>query len=471
MTRRVVIVGGGVAGLAAAYRLKASGGHEVSILEADPVLGGKIRSVDVGGLQLDAGPDSLLARKPWAVELCRELGLGPELVGPSAGAPYVWTEVGLVRFPPGPFGIPAHILELWRWPGMSRVGKLRALGDLVMRARRGEGDEALGKLLRRRLGDQATDALVAPLLGGLFAGDVDRLSVRATFPELAEWERRHGSLMRGARAAAGSARDAPPPPMFLRPRGGMIRLPATLGAALKDEVHLGIRAEAIERQGSGFFVHSVGGDAFAADAVVLAAPAFVASELLRRIAPEAAAGLSRIPHVSTGVVLLVYPEGTNGPLPESSGFVVGLGKLAMTACTLVSRKWPDPAFGERAVIRCFVGGWGAEDLLDQPDQDIVEGVARQLAAMLSLPTRPAAARVVRWPRSMPQYEVGHLELVAAIERSLPPGIVVAGQAYLGPGIADCVRSANQAAGRIGPYLATEPIDLPPAGQVEQEHAR
>ncbi len=470
MSGRVVVVGGGVAGLAAAFRLRASADLDVTVLEADIVPGGKLRSLEVGGVLLDAGPDSLLARKPWAVELSRELGLGSELVAPSAGAPYVWTGSGLVRFPKGPFGIPTDLLELWRWPGLSRGGTFRAVGDLFVRARREQSDEALGHLLRRRLGDEATDALVAPLLGGLFAGDVDRLSVQATFPELAEWERKHGSLIRGARAAAGAARNAPPPPMFLRPKGGPARLTEALADALGEGVRLGVRAEGLERRGSGLVVHGVGGEPFGADAVVLATPAFVTCELVETVAPDAASALSRIPHVSTGVVLFVYPEGSGERLPESSGFVAGLGKLAMTACTLVSRKWPDPAFGNRAVVRCFVGGSGAEDVLDQPDEDIVEGVARQLAALLPLPARPMASRVVRWPRSMPQYEVGHVDLVSSIERSLPPSVFVAGQAYRGPGIADCVRSANEAAEHVRSQLAgtAEPI---PVETIEQEHAR
>jgi oxygen-dependent protoporphyrinogen oxidase len=148
------------------------------------------------------------------------------------------------------------------------------------------------------------------------------------------------------------------------------------------------------------------------------------------------------------VVLLVYPEGTGSALPRSSGFVAPRGALAITAATFVSRKWPEEAFGDRAVVRCFVGASGTEDLVDQPDEDIVEGVGRQLAAIVGLPERPEAARVIRWPRAMPQYEVGHLDRVAEIERGLPPGLFVVGQAYRGAGIPDCVRQANELAARI-----------------------
>jgi oxygen-dependent protoporphyrinogen oxidase len=459
---RVVVVGAGIAGLTVAYRLATrADAPEVVVLESEKRIGGKIASVEVGGLRLEAGPDSLLARKPWAVDLVRELGMSGDLVASSTARTHVWSEAGLVPFPSGPFGIPTDPAELWRWPGMSRGGKLRAARDLVAKARRQEGDEALGSLLRRRIGDEATDALVAPLLGGLFAGDVDRLSVLATFPELAAWERTHGSLMRGARAAAAASRDRPSTPMFVRLRGGLSLLPEALLERIGPRrVRTSTRASALARVGEAYVVSTPGGPV-EADGVVVATPAFQTARLLERAAPDAVEDLRAIPSVDTAVVLLVYGEGTNERLPESSGFVVPRGRLAMTASTLVSRKWPDPAFGSRAVVRCFVGATGVEDIVGEPDEDIVDGVARQLSALMPLPARPEAAAVVRWPAAMPQYEVGHLERVARIERSLPPGLALAGQAYRGTGISDAVRQGAEAAERVAAFLAErrpEPSD-------------
>jgi oxygen-dependent protoporphyrinogen oxidase len=455
MTARVVVVGAGVAGLATAYRLLHDGpALDVEVLEAAPFTGGRLTSAAVGDLELDAGPDSFVARKPWAVELCRELAL--ELRQPGSRGAFVWSERGLVPMPSSALGVPTEADELLRWPGLSRSGRTRALSDLVRRARSPEGDEALGALLRRRLGDEATEVLVAPLLAGLFAGDVDRLGVAATFPELAGWERDFGSLIRGAKAAMEAARDVGP--MFLRPVGGTARLVGALADAIgPDRIRVSASATGLARAGDRFVVRAGDGIDLTGDAVVLATPAFVAADLVEELAPGVARDLVAIPYVSTAVLLLVYPEGTADALPEATGFVVPRDRAPMTAATFLSRKWPDPAFGTRAVLRCFVGAAGSEDVLDAPDEDIVRAVCRHLAALLPLPREPESSRVVRWPRSMPQYEVGHLERVAAIQEALPAGIVVAGNAFGGVGVADAVRSANEAGERVRTHLRGEHV--------------
>jgi oxygen-dependent protoporphyrinogen oxidase len=450
---RVVVVGAGVAGLATAHRLlRADPGLDVTVLESRSTVGGRLRTARVGDLELESGPDAFVARKPWAVDLCCELGI--ELVQPGTRDAYVWTDRGLVPLLTSALGIPTDLDELARWPGLSRPGRARALTELVRKPRPPEEDESIGSLVRRRMGDELTDALTGPLLGGLFAGDVDRLSGEATFPELARWERAFGSLMRGARASLKAARDAGP--MFLRPAGGISALPDALADAIGDvRIRLGTAVHAVERDADAVVVQTQA-DGIAADAVVLATPAFVAAGLIRDLDPGAAAQLDAIPYASTGVVLLVYPEGTADALPEATGFVVPRGRAPMTAATFLSRKWPQAAFGTRAVIRCFVGAVGFEDVLDAPDEEIVEAVCRHLAAVLPLPERAAGSTVVRWPRSMPQYEVGHVERVHAIEAALPPGIVVAGNAYLGVGVADAVRSGAEAAERVRVHLASEP---------------
>ena len=355
LPRRVHIVGGGISGLTTAYRLAAAG-VDVTVHEAADRPGGKLGMTQVGDLRLETGADSFVARKPWAVDLCRELGLAGELVTPGAKGAYLWTDRGLVSFPKdAPFGIPGDIGDVFRWPGVSRAGRRRAAMDLLRGKRKDGAEETLGGLLRRRLGDEATEMAVAPLLAGLYAGDVDTLSARATFPELLMWESSQGSLIRGSQAAMRSVRRGTPTPMFVKPKGGVGRLTDALAASLGDRVETGAPVGSLSDLGER-------GDA---SAVVLAVPSFEAGRLLGSTAPAASVDLAAIPYASTGVVFLVYGDGTQEALPEGTGFVVPRGKAPMTASTWISSKWPEPAFGSRAVVRCYVGGVGDEDVLER----------------------------------------------------------------------------------------------------------
>ena len=447
MSRRVVVVGGGVTGLTTAYRLvQRDPALDVVVLEASDRPGGKLRSILAGDLSLPAGADAFLARKPGAVELCRELGLGRELVAPATSGAFLWTDGGLVPFlPETAFGIPADVGDVLRWPGVSRAGRRRALRDLLIAKRRDRADETLGSLLRRRLGDEATDAAIGPLLAGLHAGDVDRLSARATFPELERWESWQGSLIRGAQAARRQARRGPPGPMFLRPTAGVERLTDALAERLGPRVRLSRPVDAIVGHDGRWSARTSNGAMDDADAVVLAVEARIARRLLEAAAPAVAHELDGILSVSTRVVLLVYGEGTASALPDATGFVAPAGRTPMTACTWLSRKWPDERFGTRAVIRCYVGGAGAEDIVEAPDADLVDACASHLAALVPLPERPAHSVVVRWPNAMPQYELGHVERVQRIRERLPAGIFVVGQSYDGVGVPDCVRAGGETA--------------------------
>ena len=459
--RRVVVVGGGVTGLTTAFRLtQADPSLDVTVLEAGDRPGGKLRSIEVGGLILPAGADSFVARKPWAVDLCKELGLGGELVSPASSGAFMWTDRGLVPcLRDAPFGIPGDVGDVFRWPGISRAGRRRALLDLVKAKRTTDADETLGSLIRRRLGDEVTDLAVGPLLGGLFAGDVDRLSVRATFPELEAWERSQGSLIRGSQAASRNARrGATPPPMFVKPRAGVERLTDVLAERLGDRVGTGTAVRGVMRAPGGWRVETDGAaQPVEADAVVLATPGPVTAGLIGDAAPDAVRELDGIPYASTGVIPMVYPEGTQPALQDGSGFVVPRGKAPMTACTWVSSKWPSEAFGSRAVVRCYVGAVGEEDILDADDDELVEACARHLAAAVPLPDAPEHAEVVRWPASMPQYELGHLERVARIREALPSGIFVVGQPYDGVGVPDCVRGAGETAEQVASHFAGAPM--------------
>jgi oxygen-dependent protoporphyrinogen oxidase len=442
---RVAVVGGGVSGLTTAYRLAASGIH-VTVHEAADRPGGKLATTRVGDLQLEAGADSFVARKPWAVDLCRELGIAVELVAPGANGAYLWTDRGLVAFPKdAPFGIPGDIGDVFRWPGVSRAGRRRAAQDLLRGKRRDGIEETLGGLLRRRLGDEATDMAIAPLLAGLYAGDVDRLSAQATFPELLAWEASQGSLIRGSQATMRAARRGTSGPMFLKPRAGVGRLTDALASSLGDRLLTGTPVGSLAELRD-------------ADATVLAVPAFEAARLVEPVSPSSAETLSEITYSSTGVVFLLFGQGTQAALPPGTGFVVPRGKAPMTGCTWISSKWPDAAFGSRAVVRCYVGGVGDEDVLDASDADLTDACSRHLAAVVDLPGAPQASAVVRWIRTMPQYELGHAERVRTIRRTLPEGVFVVGSAYDGVGIPDCVRAAGETADHVVAYLEQTALD-------------
>jgi oxygen-dependent protoporphyrinogen oxidase len=442
VTGRVAVVGGGIAGLATAFHLQQAGADPL-VFERDGTFGGVVAPpVEVGDLSLEPGPDSLAARKPWGADLGRRLAL--RMIAPGASGAFLWTGAGLVPYLAGTaFGIPGDVGDVFRWPGVSLRGRIRALADLVKRKRRDGVEETLGELLRRRFGDEATDLAIAPLLAGLHAGDIDRMSAAATFPELVTWERTQGSLIRGAQTAQRSARNAEPAPLFLRPPGGMRQLVDALAGALGNRVRTGAEVTHVD----GRDVRLTDGSE-PVEAVVLACGADAASALL---GPEAPGGLSAIHSTSTGVVYLVYASGTADALPDGTGFVVPRGEAPMTAATFVSRKWPEERFAGRAVVRCYVGGAGDEDVLDAPDEEIVEACARHLSAVLDLP-EPSASHVHRWWRAMPQYELGHLDRVRGIREALPPGIFVVGSAFDGVGVSDLARAAEETAAQVLAYV-------------------
>ena len=496
---RVVVVGGGITGLVAAYRLRAAriGGvaPEVTLVESSPRVGGKLRTAEVAGCVVECGPDSFVVRKPEAAELCTDLGLAEDLLVPAASGAYVWARERLVEFPPGSaFGIPSSLESIARWPGLSPGGRAVAALDLwrgVPRSAREADDEPAAALVARRLGREAADVLVLPVLAGIHAADPDRMSIAATFPELRTWELGYGSLMRGARSARRSASRAPhaPPPLFATLDGGLERLAGALADAIgREAVLTGMAVDRIDRDGDAAYAVVAGGRRLPVDAVVVAAPAAAAAATLAELAPTAAAAARELRTASTATVTLVYPAGTGARLPVATGFLVPRRRdrrdsrtepRVITACTWLSRKWPDDSFGDRAVVRCFVGRDGEQEALALDDAELARAVAADVELATPVGVAPAASLVTRWPDGMPQYDVGHLGRVAGIEDALlaaAPGVVVAGAPYRGVGIADCVRQGAEAAEAVVEHLAktgspAEPGEGPaPAGGRTEEAA-
>ncbi|MBI4329266.1 MAG: protoporphyrinogen oxidase [Chloroflexi bacterium] len=459
----VAIVGGGVTGLATAYYLeqaaKAEGWDLHGVLvEQEGSLGGKALTVDEGGFLVEGGPDACLTQKPWALSLVKALGMEGEIVFPRAQGVFLLHRGQLHPIPQGLIGpVPTRPSALWRASFLSWRGKLRAsLEPLVPRRASGE-DEALGAFLRRRLGAEVARRLVEPFTAGVYLADAERLSLRALFPTLAEWERHYGSLAGGLRARRGLS-QAHPPSMnpFFSLRRGMASLPQAVARHLdRFTVLLGRRALGLARTGDerrfGYRLFLEGGDPIEADFVVLAIPAPYAAALVRSFAPSAASLLDQMTFASAASVGLAFRrEDVAHPL-NGSGFVVPRGEPSpITACTWSSAKWEGRAPQGWVLLRAFVGWAEDSSFLDMDDPALIKSVTGALRPLMGLAGEPEHAWVQRWPEAMPQYRVGHLAWLDRVEHALAgyPGLYVAGASYRGIGIPDCVRQGEETAQRL-----------------------
>jgi oxygen-dependent protoporphyrinogen oxidase len=437
---RVLVIGGGITGLAAAFELSRSPQRPtVTLLEASERLGGKILTTPFAGRPVDAGADSVLARVPWAVDLLRDLGLADELVAPATGHASIWWHGALHPIPPGlVLGVPTGLPTLARSGLLSWRGKARAAVEPLLP--RTDGDDDLGRTVRQRFGAEVYDRLVGPLVGSINAADPAHISLAATAPLLAEAAARHRSLLLGLRAPS----TATAGPVFLTHPDGLGHVVHRLATQLRDagvDLRVGCPAGPIERTGAG----AVAVAGLEADAVVLTTPAGAAADALTSMAPDAATRLRHIRYSSVVMVTVALPAGAVGRL-DGSGYLVPVTEQRhVTACSWGSSKWPHWADGDHVVLRASLGRDGDEHALDLDDDALVGATLDDLRRHLGLRGEPAAVRVTRWPRSFPQYEPGHLDRVAAIEAALPRGVVVAGAAYRGIGIASCVRQGRDAA--------------------------
>ncbi len=452
---RVAIVGGGITGIAAALRVIARGGT-VDLLEAGPRLGGTIATVRRDGFVIETGPDSFITDKPWALALCERMGLAGDLVPTHETDRRTYVARG-DRLCPLPDGFlllaPTSLWPLVRSPLFSLAGKLRMGLDLVLPRRRDGADESLADFVRRRLGREALERVADPLASGIYTGDPDELSLRATMPRFAEMEARHRSLILGLRRRASEAKGVAGARygLFLSHRDGMGALADALAARIPERsIHLRTAVDAIARTPDGWRLRARD-RTLDADAVVLACPARVAASLVRPHDAGAATALDAIPHASSAVVTLGVrtadlPRGLPG-----FGFVVpAVDGRDVLACTFSSRKWPGRAPDGSDLVRVFVGGVRRPELVARDDAALIAIARRELARFLDLRAAPLFARVDRWIAAMPQYTLGHEARVREIETRLArvPGLALAGNAYHGVGIPDCVRSGETAADAV-----------------------
>lgn len=480
-----LVVGGGLAGLSAAYYLSKYAEQRrkplsITVIEAEPRWGGKIQTEEYQGFVVEQGPDAFLVSKPWALDLCKELGIADRLqpTNPDQQKTYVLHR-GHLRLLPGGLTmmLPTDLRSLINTSLLSWSGKLRLLLDFVLPARLPSGEEGLRALLTRRLGVEAYENLIGPLASGIYAGDGAKLSAEAAFPYLLDLEAKHGSLLRGAmrlrreraqqtdEAALGS-RSA-----FLAPAGGMQELIEALLGRLKTsgvELRVATPAKSVERIGDVFLAHLDHDVSLQANILILSTPSYITADLVHNLSGELAAELSEIEYASSITVSLAYYKQDIPHVLDGYGYLIpsGEGRPAL-ACTWTSTKFPHRAPKDQALLRVFFRPAGNDLELNGDHERWVDLARDELRQTLGIKSTPRLTWAQGWSRAMPQYNLGHLDRLARIEKVLTqlPGLALAGNPYRGVGIPDIVHSSMQVAEQVFNALDKKGVVL------QEEHAR
>jgi len=457
--KRIAIVGGGISGLAAAFALeerrRAGEALEFVVYESSPRFGGVLFTEQVEGCLIEAGPDSFLTEKPWAADLCRRLGIEDQLIGSNDAdrKTYILVKGKLVPMPDGlMFMVPTQLSPAILSSLFSPATKLRVAREWWYPARASNGDESVAALVERHYGAEMVDRLADPLLAGVYGGEAAQLSVRAVLPRFVEMESKYGSLGRGMLAARKNVqRSLPAPSIFSSLKGGMQQLGEALVAKLPAEaLRANSPVQAVQRQDRGWVV-SAGYASDQFDAVIVATPASAAAVLLEIASAELASELRAISYSSSVTVALGFDQNVRVALPPGFGFLVPRreGKRLLAA-TFVHNKFPHRAPKDIAVVRCFLGGSRDEQVLQLTDENILNIVRDELRQILGVKADPLFTRLYRWESAMAQYTVGHLERLQRIEGLVKPlpGLALAGNAYRGIGVPDCIRSGEAAVQQV-----------------------
>jgi oxygen-dependent protoporphyrinogen oxidase len=463
-SQRVAVIGGGITGLAAANRLlELDPAIEVTVLEAGSRLGGVLETVRRDGFMVEQSADNFITNVPWATDLCRRIGLADQLQ-PTSDRHRRAFVVCRGRLEPIPEGFlimaPSRLGPVLRTPILSPLGKLRLFGELFVPARKDADDESLASFVSRRLGRETYQRLVQPLVGGIYTADPEQLSVEATMPRFLEMERAHGSLIRAAwrqarardkKQTGGGARYS----MFVALRDGMSNLIDVLAARLpSDSVLLNTRVNTITQEPTGGWSLHVAGGSFerlAVNAVIVATPARQTAELLAKLNGEAARHLQQIQYASCAVVSLGYRRKQIGHPLDGFGFVTpAIERRQILSGSFSSVKYPGRAPAGCELLRVFIGGACQPDLVDLPDDRLFEIAQQEIASLLTVSGDTIFQDIRRWPSTMPQYHLGHVQLVARIRALVAqfPGLELAGNAYAGVGVPHCIHSGEQAAEAI-----------------------
>ncbi|GAB6165116.1 protoporphyrinogen oxidase [Thermostilla marina] len=482
--KRVAVIGAGISGLAAAWKLVCAGdGVSVTVFEAADRPGGVLSTVEADGFQVEQSADNFITTVPWGVRLCRELGLEQRLcrTSPQARKTYVVCRRRLHPLPEGFLMMaPTKMWPLATTPILSPAGKLRAAMEYFLPPRRDDEDESMAHFVRRRLGREVFDRLVEPLISAVYAADMEKLSVLATLPRFREMERRHGSLIRAMRhqmrerrrkareAAAkevsskGTQSDSGARfSMFVALRGGMGELVAALWSRLEEagaDLRLGTPVTRVQREASQWHVEVDGRPSEAFDAVIVAVPASVASPLLKAVDAELSDQLASIDYSGTAIVSMGFRrDQVRHPLDGAGCVVPAVEKSPLLALSFSSSKYPFRAPDDCVLVRAFTGGARDEKMVTESPERIRDLVLPELRTLLGIHGDPVFENISRWPGTMPQYHVGHRERTNAIFEKVAAhaGLALAGNAYYGVGVPHCIRSGQEAACRV---LGIEPED-------------
>jgi len=462
-TFKVIIVGGGVSGLGAADRFQEAShqGSPISftLLEGSPQFGGKILTQQMGGFLIEGGPESFVSYKPWALEVCERLGLGSQLIETNREQQRVYTlrEGQLLELPQGLL-VPSRLFPYLTSSVLSVWGKVRMLGDLVLPKFSGTEDESVAAFVKRRLGREALIRLVEPLLSGIYAGDVERMSLKSAFPLFYDLEQEYGSLIRGLlqrrkSMSAQQNKEGIKWTTFVTLREGTGQLVDAWVKHLSPfSLVSGKKVEKVQPKGPlSYRVLIEGGEVMEANAVVLTVPSFEAARLVEGFAPVLSSILKKIPFASTATVSLGFrQEEISHPL-DGYGFIVPrIEGRRILAATWTSTKFPHRAPPGHALIRCFLGGTLGQEVLSLGDQEMVRVVREELRGIMGISVEPVFSKVFRWDNATPQYTVGHQNRLDSIEKALRefPGLVLTGSSYRGIGIPDCIHQGTLAAERI-----------------------
>jgi len=466
---RVVVIGGGIAGLTTCYHIleeaRAAGRKiDITLIDKGERPGGNIRTEHTQGFLIEGGPDCFLSEKPWALQLCRKLGLGGSVLPTSKprGKTYVFSRGKLHLLPEGVIlMVPTKMIPLLTSSLLTLSGKLRMAIEPFIPKKKEKGDESLGDFVTRRLGKEALDKIAEPLVAGVHAGDPDTMSIRSSFPKFVELEEQYGSLVKGMiarmatmkkKSASAPQGDGPRMTMFVTLKDGLGQLVDKLLEEIKEVELLSKTSvsEMTEREG-GYEVRTDTGRVIDCAAVVVATPAYISAELLRKIDPELSEKLLTIPYASTATISIGFNKKDIKHPMDGFGFVVpGSEKRGIMAASWSSIKWAGRAPDDKVLIRCFVGGAKRGHLVELDDAEMTRLVRDELKAMMGIDAEPVIFKIFRWRKAMPQYTIGHTERVADIKALTEkhPGLYLTGSAYHGIGISDTTREAEATAKKV-----------------------